>query len=34
MFTKDLFATLIGTDRGVIETRYPAADGKLRLRHV
>jgi pimeloyl-ACP methyl ester carboxylesterase len=34
VFTKDLFATVIGTDRSVIPTRQPGADGKLRLRHV
>jgi hypothetical protein len=33
VFTKDLFATLIGTDRNVITTREPGPDGKLHLRH-
>ncbi len=34
MFTKDLFATIIGTDRSVIPTRSVDANGKFHLRHV
>lgn len=33
-FTKDLFQTIIGTDRNVIPTRQTGPDGKLHLRHV
>jgi esterase/lipase superfamily enzyme len=34
MFTKDIFAVLIGTDRTVIPTRDIGADGKIVLKHV
>jgi len=34
MFTKDIFAVLIGKDRTVIPTRKMGADGKIQLMHV
>ena len=34
MFTNDLFAVLIGTDRTVIPTRDIGADGKIILKHI